>query len=108
MGMSISSSGRRLDQPYLSPKVLTFASSSISYRPNAIPKDKIIEMLRIENKYRLSNEWLVLMEKEAEKMEYPMKTIDALQREVAKECGFEKEEDIENAIEFLRSAIATL
>ena len=109
MGMTISSSGRKLDQLYLSPKLVTFASTVMSMKnnPDAISKEKIIEMLQLENEYRLSDKWLQLMEKESSaNMEYPMKTIDLLQREVVKASGYKDDEEINNAIEYLRSAVA--
>ena len=106
--MSLSSSGRKIDQLYLSPKLVTYASTVLSMKnnPDAITKEKIIEMLTLENEYRLSKKWLELMEQESKEMEYPMKTIDLLQTEVVKACGFKTEAQIENAIEFLRSASA--
>jgi len=108
MGMSISSSGRHLDELYLSPKMVTAASSCVSraYNPHAISREKVIEMLKLENEYRLSPKWIALMEEESQNLEYPMTTIDALQREVARQSGFETEKDIVNAVEHIRSAIA--
>jgi len=109
MGMTVSNSGRQLDELYLSPKIVTYASSVLSQKnnPNAIPREKIIKMLKLENEYRLSAKWLALMEDECQNKEYPMKTIDLLQREVVKESGFnETDQAIDNAIEYLRSAVA--
>ena len=74
MGMTISSSGRNLDEYYLSPKMVTFASSVLSrqYNPHSISREKVIEMLKLENEYRLSDKWLKLMEEESHRLEYPM------------------------------------
>lgn len=80
MGMTISSSGRYQHEYYLSPKVVTFASSCVSrkYNPHAISREKVIEMLKLENEYRLSEEWLTKMEEESNRLEYPMQTVCGL------------------------------
>ena len=77
MGMTISSSGRYQHEYYLSPKVVTLASSCLSrkHNPHAICREKVIEMLKLENEYRLSHEWLIKMEEESSRLEYPMQTV---------------------------------
>mmetsp|Transcript_57400 Transcript_57400/g.91329 ORF Transcript_57400/g.91329 Transcript_57400/m.91329 type:complete len:171 (-) Transcript_57400:182-694(-) len=108
MGMTISSSGRQLDHLYLSPRLNKPGSAVVSTQdnPNAISKEKLIEMLQLENEYRLSAKWIELMQQECEKLEYPMHTIDLLQRAVVQQCGYQTDAQIENAIEYLRSAVA--
>lgn len=78
-----------------------------------ISKDKLLAMLKTENEYRLSPKWLNSMEEECNTMETVLSgksyndspTIRKLQCEVVKQHGFdETEEDINYAIEILRSA----
>ena len=78
-----------------------------------ISRDKLLEMLKTENDYRLSPEWLALMEQECNTMETVLSgksykdspTIRKLQCQVVKKHGFDKNEDeINYAIEILRSA----